>query len=116
MKIETISIVIAEKPKLHREQAHLMQWDMTQPRPMAIYTLGDHRSPVEYVPTAHQRTIDITCMCPRCATEFRMTIRYLADDNNVEMVCVCGLPLHILPERRRERFTFDDIPLNLLDH
>jgi hypothetical protein len=104
MKIEAIKITVAARPEpVQRTQAYIMQYDMDQSRNMyPVYELGNN-PPEHYVRGYHDPTINITCMCPRCATEFRMTVRQW-NQRSIQMVCTCGLPLHVLPERRQERF------------
>ncbi len=95
MKIERIKITVTEPVTLNRTQAHIMQYDMSRDS-YPIYMLGE-REPRYMYQNRYGPTLDIKFLCPKCTAEFEVKITRWSYEEGIDMTCVCGLPLHILP-------------------
>lgn len=106
MRIENIKIVIAEEVRRTPTQAHVMRYNMSQEQ-YPLYTMNPNDPPVY---NGYGPSISVEFICPKCAAEYKVQLR-IWNEQNVEMVCMCGLPLHVLPDRSEYRtpFRFDRI-------
>lgn len=109
MRIENIKIVIAEEVRRTPTQAHVMRYNMSQEQ-YPIYTM-DPNDPSVYFRSRYGPSMSVEFICPKCAAEYKVQLRSWDLEQNVEMVCMCGLPLHVLLDRSEYRtpFRFDRI-------
>lgn len=109
MRIENIKIVIAEEVRRTPTQAHVMRYNMSQEQ-YPIYTM-DPNDPSVYFRSRYGPSMSVEFICPKCAAEYKVQLR-IWNEQNIEIVCTCGLPLHVLPDRSgeyRTPFRFDRI-------
>jgi len=98
MKIKTINITtVAAKPP--KTQAHVSHYDVDYNN--SLYSMR-HTVNASYVPSIVSPILNVVCSCPQCGTEFRILARAWASNQDMEMNCVCGLALLIMPAQQNE--------------